>query len=114
MITAHDSKISDNYEGDDNEDCAATACKHPQIDQIDWIQCDGCDCWYHFVCVRVKKRRADTMLTYCCPPCRIRNDGKIGKSYWRKPTDGPDAALLQMMLIKWIHLLIWSSWAGIG
>ena len=54
----------------DSEACAALACMHPSTDPIEWIQCDHCDKWYHQLCVRIKKRQAEKMPKYSCPPCR--------------------------------------------
>ena len=54
----------------DSEACAASTCMHPSTDPIEWIQCDHCDKWYHQLCVHVKKRQAEKMPKYSCPPCR--------------------------------------------
>ncbi|ETE64183.1 Transcription factor 19, partial [Ophiophagus hannah] len=33
------------------EPCAAPRCRLPQDEIVEWVQCDGCDAWYHVACV---------------------------------------------------------------
>uniref|UniRef100_A0A670YY39 Transcription factor 19 n=1 Tax=Pseudonaja textilis TaxID=8673 RepID=A0A670YY39_PSETE len=33
------------------EPCAAPRCHLPQDEIVEWVQCDGCDAWYHVACV---------------------------------------------------------------
>ncbi|KAL7986340.1 hypothetical protein Chor_011506 [Crotalus horridus] len=33
------------------EPCAAPRCRLPQDEMVEWVQCDGCDAWYHVACV---------------------------------------------------------------
>ncbi|XP_074872617.1 transcription factor 19 [Carettochelys insculpta] len=33
------------------EPCAAPRCRLPQDETVQWVQCDGCDAWFHVVCV---------------------------------------------------------------
>ncbi|XP_007432811.1 transcription factor 19 [Python bivittatus] len=33
------------------EPCAAPRCRLPQDEMVEWVQCDGCDAWFHVACV---------------------------------------------------------------
>ncbi|TFJ96452.1 glutamate formiminotransferase [Platysternon megacephalum] len=33
------------------EPCAASRCHLPQDETVQWVQCDGCDAWFHVACV---------------------------------------------------------------
>ncbi|XP_037699027.1 transcription factor 19 isoform X1 [Choloepus didactylus] len=52
------------------EPCAAPHCCLPQEETVAWVQCDGCDVWFHVACVGCSiqaAREAD----FQCPGCRI-------------------------------------------
>ncbi|XP_015264146.1 PREDICTED: transcription factor 19 [Gekko japonicus] len=34
-----------------SEPCAAPRCHLPQDETVEWVQCDGCDAWFHVACV---------------------------------------------------------------
>ncbi|XP_044275498.1 transcription factor 19 [Varanus komodoensis] len=34
-----------------SEPCAAPRCRLPQDEMVEWVQCDGCDAWFHVACV---------------------------------------------------------------
>nr|XP_060615388.1 transcription factor 19 [Anolis sagrei ordinatus] len=34
-----------------SEPCAAPRCHLPQDEMVAWVQCDGCDAWFHVACV---------------------------------------------------------------
>ncbi|XP_008589439.1 PREDICTED: transcription factor 19 isoform X1 [Galeopterus variegatus] len=51
------------------EPCAAPCCCLPQEETVAWVQCDGCDIWFHVACVGCSiqaAREAD----FRCPCCR--------------------------------------------
>ncbi|XP_015104214.1 transcription factor 19 isoform X1 [Vicugna pacos] len=51
------------------EPCAAPCCCLPQEETVAWVQCDGCDIWFHVACVGCSiqaAREAD----FRCPGCR--------------------------------------------
>ncbi|XP_011946102.1 PREDICTED: transcription factor 19 [Cercocebus atys] len=51
------------------EPCAAPCCCLPQEETVAWVQCDGCDVWFHVACVGCSiqaAREAD----FRCPGCR--------------------------------------------
>ncbi|CAE1156303.1 KDM5 [Acanthosepion pharaonis] len=39
-------------EGDD-DDCSAVKCLKPTGDEVNWVQCDRCELWFHLLCVGV-------------------------------------------------------------
>ncbi|TCD65744.1 hypothetical protein EIP91_002274 [Steccherinum ochraceum] len=54
----------------------------------DFVQCDICDCWYHYVCVDV--RRGDECLQegkeFLCPPCKACRETYLINRYVDKDT----------------------------
>ena len=80
MNTAHESKISDDDEGNDADDCAATACTHPKRNKL-----TGFSAMVAIVgitlCVSVWRRNRHIPWLHTCTivPHVVRNDGKIGK-----------------------------------
>ncbi|XP_062979570.1 transcription factor 19 [Elgaria multicarinata webbii] len=34
-----------------SEPCAAPRCHLPEDEMVEWVQCDGCDAWFHVACV---------------------------------------------------------------
>ncbi|XP_038062608.1 uncharacterized protein LOC119733100 [Patiria miniata] len=63
----------------DDDTCAATVCKRPDTDPVDWVQCDLCQSWYHLKCVNLSRRRAEAMPVYTCTKCK--------KTRWRNRMD---------------------------
>lgn len=52
------------------EPCAAPCCGLPQEETVAWVQCDGCDLWFHVACVGCSiqaAREAD----FRCPGCHM-------------------------------------------
>ncbi|XP_021552696.1 LOW QUALITY PROTEIN: transcription factor 19 [Neomonachus schauinslandi] len=52
------------------EPCAAPCCYLPEEETVAWVQCDGCDVWFHVACVGYSiqdAREAD----FQCPGCRV-------------------------------------------
>ncbi|TMS40185.1 hypothetical protein L596_006596 [Steinernema carpocapsae] len=58
------------YHDAERDECASKKCKHPQSENVNWVQCDGCDQWYHCFCYFGTEREADDDQFYCTPPCR--------------------------------------------
>ena len=81
QFTVH-SSTHDEGVRDDNA-CAAVVCRNPNRDIIDWIQCDTCMGWYHYLCVSISQRRAETMQTYKCPQCRKKRWQNQIEIQWR-------------------------------
>ena len=48
---------------------APVDCLLPDDDVLDWIQCDGCDRWYHQACVKINRQQATDLDLYTCPTC---------------------------------------------
>lgn len=52
-----------------DEDCSAPQCKQPTGMEVIWIQCDGCDLWFHLTCVGLKKSQVKGLDNYTCVKC---------------------------------------------
>ena len=51
------------------ERCASKTCKIPEDSEIFWIQCDHCDDWYHFKCVRISNDFTASDKIWFCKIC---------------------------------------------
>lgn len=38
-------------------------------DEVEWVQCDKCEGWYHVVCVGISAQDANNIDEYVCPQC---------------------------------------------
>lgn len=38
-------------------------------DEVEWVQCDKCENWYHVVCVGISAQDASKIDEYVCPYC---------------------------------------------
>jgi len=56
-------------ESQDEDDCSAKPCKKPLGDEVEWVQCDKCENWYHVVCVGISAQDASKIDEYVCPYC---------------------------------------------
>lgn len=61
--------IEGDDDDDDDEACLARPCKHPSSDEVDWVQCDTCEQWYHNLCVGITAETAAELESYVCPYC---------------------------------------------
>lgn len=56
--------------GGSREPCAAPCCSLPQEDTVAWVQCDGCDVWFHVACVGCSIQAA-MEADFRCPRCCV-------------------------------------------
>ncbi|XP_014249418.1 lysine-specific demethylase lid-like [Cimex lectularius] len=56
--------------GDDDEDCALPNCLRPVGVKVDWVQCDQCLCWYHLLCIKLKKSDVKEDQDFFCHECK--------------------------------------------
>ncbi|XP_052059486.1 lysine-specific demethylase 5A-like isoform X1 [Mytilus californianus] len=58
---------------DDNEDdadnCAAIKCLKPTGEEVNWVQCDHCEEWYHLLCVGLASEEVKEDEDYKCFKC---------------------------------------------
>ncbi|XP_072845198.2 transcription factor 19 [Pogona vitticeps] len=52
-----------------SEPCAASQCHLPQDEMVTWVQCDGCDAWFHVACVGCSYN-AVKEADFRCASCR--------------------------------------------
>lgn len=60
---------SDDDDDDTDEACAASKCQHPGGQNVDWVQCDGCEGWFHYICVGLKAGDVHEDEEYMCLKC---------------------------------------------
>ena len=39
-------------------------------EEVEWVQCDTCENWYHLVCVGISAHEANSADEYVCPYCK--------------------------------------------
>lgn len=61
---------SDEDEDEIDEECAAERCSKPFGSNVQWVQCDGCDLWFHYVCVGLCQKDISEDEDYLCLTCR--------------------------------------------
>lgn len=57
-------------EGDD-DDCSAVKCLKPTGDEVNWVQCDRCELWFHLLCVGVGEDEVGEDDDYVCFKCKV-------------------------------------------
>ncbi|KAG7166548.1 Lysine-specific demethylase 5C-like [Homarus americanus] len=67
--TSSNNLHSDDDDDDIDEACAASKCQHPGGQNVDWVQCDGCEGWFHYICVGLKAGDVHEDEDYMCLKC---------------------------------------------
>lgn len=39
-------------------------------EEVEWVQCDKCENWYHIICVGISSEEASAVDEYICPDCK--------------------------------------------
>ena len=60
---------SSETETDEDGPCAASTCRLPDGDQVEWVQCDQCKRWFHLVCLDLESSYVKRLESYCCDGC---------------------------------------------
>lgn len=60
---------SDDDDDDNDEACAAVRCFHPTGQNVDWVQCDACEGWFHYICVGLTSADVIEEEEYICKRC---------------------------------------------
>ncbi|XP_052282476.1 lysine-specific demethylase 5A-like isoform X2 [Dreissena polymorpha] len=61
--------MADEDEDDNDEDCAALKCLKP-TGEVNWVQCDRCEEWFHLLCVGLAEDEVNEEEEYECFNCR--------------------------------------------
>ncbi|XP_064633580.1 lysine-specific demethylase 5A-like isoform X2 [Lineus longissimus] len=56
------------------EDCAAVNCLKPIGEEVNWVQCDKCELWFHLLCVGLAENEISENEDYVCFSCRYKED----------------------------------------
>ncbi|RXG69427.1 Lysine-specific demethylase 5A [Armadillidium vulgare] len=65
--------FSSESEEEIDEQCAAEECIKPYGSNVQWVQCDGCDLWFHYACVGISQKDITEDEDYLCLTCRRTN-----------------------------------------
>ena len=59
-------------DGGEEEDCSAKnpGCRKPTGKQVHWVQCDGCQQWFHLYCIGMKPQQITEDEDFLCKPCQ--------------------------------------------
>ncbi|KAK6176380.1 hypothetical protein SNE40_014678 [Patella caerulea] len=61
--------------GDDDDDeeaaddCSAIKCLRPSGDEVNWVQCDKCELWFHLLCIGLASDEVTEEEDYVCFQC---------------------------------------------
>ncbi|CAK5098462.1 unnamed protein product [Meloidogyne enterolobii] len=72
---ADDSTVMEDWTGGegDPELCQLASCKRPKDMKINWVACDGCDKWFHTICILGKNINLDDVAKWYCTNCKDDN-----------------------------------------
>nr|XP_054751747.1 lysine-specific demethylase 5A-like isoform X1 [Lytechinus pictus] len=77
----------DGDEDDDDEICSAKKCLRPLGDDINWVQCDMCEKWYHLLCIGMKQQPEEDEEFFCRVCTKKRSLQKAGGQKSKQKTD---------------------------
>eukprot|EP00096_Caligus_rogercresseyi_P011047 TRINITY_DN422_c0_g1_i1.p1 TRINITY_DN422_c0_g1~~TRINITY_DN422_c0_g1_i1.p1 ORF type:complete len:1514 (+),score=534.84 TRINITY_DN422_c0_g1_i1:112-4653(+) len=65
---------SDGEEEEEEEDCSARPkCLKPTGKEVHWVQCDGCEKWFHLHCIGLKPEQVKEDEEFICKDCKPKN-----------------------------------------
>ncbi|XP_062579328.1 lysine-specific demethylase 5A-like isoform X2 [Saccostrea cucullata] len=65
--------MEDDADDDDDDNCAAIKCLKPTGEEVNWVQCDRCEEWYHLLCVGLGADEVTEDEEYECFKCKNRD-----------------------------------------
>ena len=68
------------------DDCAANPCLRPPDLQIDWIQCNNCELWFHMDCIGVDPELVKINEDFICKNCTSTRSSKSNNGSNQKGT----------------------------
>jgi histone demethylase JARID1 len=58
-------------EEEEQEDCSANPkCQRPTGKEVHWVQCDGCELWFHLHCIGLKPEQVSEDEDFICKDCK--------------------------------------------
>lgn len=70
---------------------------------MDWVQCDGCNKWFHMVCVGLQKGELKPDEDFVCKTCakkKENNEGASGGAVGLRSSTGAGGSASQQQPIK--------------
>merc|ERR1712136_400083 len=56
---------------EEQEDCSANPkCQRPTGKEVHWVQCDGCELWFHLHCIGLKPEQVSEDEDFICKTCK--------------------------------------------
>uniref|UniRef100_A0A8B8DQC0 [histone H3]-trimethyl-L-lysine(4) demethylase n=1 Tax=Crassostrea virginica TaxID=6565 RepID=A0A8B8DQC0_CRAVI len=68
--------MDEDGEEDEDDNCAAIKCLKPTGEEVNWVQCDRCEEWYHLLCVGLGTDEVTEDEEYECFKCK-NSDGTL-------------------------------------
>lgn len=79
MDEEEDEVVSEEEKTEDSV-CSAGQCIKPTSSEVNWVQCDTCQLWYHLVCVGLTSESVQYIETYHCFPCKQKRANQSSSS----------------------------------
>ena len=57
-------------DSDNEDDCSAGKCLKPVGQEVNWVQCDRCELWFHLLCIGMKQEDLVENEDFMCALCR--------------------------------------------
>ncbi|XP_040580156.1 lysine-specific demethylase 5A [Lepeophtheirus salmonis] len=65
---------NDDDDEEEEEDCSAKPrCLKPTGKEVHWVQCDGCEKWFHLHCIGLKPEQVKEDEEFICKDCKPKN-----------------------------------------
>ncbi|XP_077979102.1 lysine-specific demethylase 5A-like [Glandiceps talaboti] len=71
-------KEDDDDDEEEDEKCSAKTCKQPTGDDINWVQCDDCEQWFHLLCIGLSTELAENE-EFICSTCTRRKSRQVAR-----------------------------------
>jgi histone demethylase JARID1 len=67
-------------EEEEQEDCSANPkCQRPTGKEVHWVQCDGCELWFHLHCIGLKPEHVSEDEDFICKDCKPKRQNQRKK-----------------------------------
>lgn len=71
------SHTADDDDDEQEDDCSASKCLKPTGEEVNWVQCDSCELWFHLLCVGLGDDDVNDEEDYVCFKCTTKANGGL-------------------------------------